>query len=86
MVIFRGDRAQRPPRGVAGGRPGRGSRFVLNPGRNDEREMPITTRVEMEAGETMLIEAAGGGGYGDPASRDPAARAYDREQGYVEKD
>jgi len=86
MVIFRGDRAQRPPRGVAGGKAGRGSRFVLNPGRAGEREMPITTRVEMEAGETMLIEAAGGGGYGDPDSRDPAARAYDLEQGYVDKD
>jgi N-methylhydantoinase B len=84
MVIFRGDRAQRPPR-VAGGRPGRASRFILNPGHNNETEMPITTRVDLEAGTRMLIEAAGGGGYGDPDSRDPAARAYDLEQGYVER-
>ena len=83
MVIFRGDRAQRPPRGVAGGKPGRGSRFVLNPGTNREKEMPITTRVDLEAGETMMMEAAGGGGFGDPAERDEAARARDEQEGYV---
>jgi N-methylhydantoinase B len=83
MVIFRGDRAQRPPRGVAGGKPGRGSRFVLNPGTPDEKEMPITTRVDLDAGETMLMEAAGGGGYGDPLERDAAARARDEQEGYI---
>ncbi len=86
LVIFRGDRAARPPRGVSGGKPGQPSRFVTNPGTNREKEMPITTSVVMEAGETMLMEAAGGGGYGDPAKRDPAAREYDRRQGYVEGD
>ena len=86
LVIFRGDRAKRPPRGVAGGQPGSPSRFVVNPRTENEREMPITTSVEMEAGETMLMEAAGGGGYGDPAKREPAARDYDRRQGYVEGD
>ena len=83
MVVFRGDRAQRPPRGVAGGKSGRGSRFVIHPGTPDEKEMPITTRVDLEAGATMLMEAAGGGGYGNPAERDPSARTYDIEQGYV---
>jgi len=86
LVIFRGDRAKRPPRGVAGGQPGSPSRFVVNPRTENELEMPITTSVEMEAGETMLMEAAGGGGYGDPAKREPAARDYDRRQGYVEGD
>jgi N-methylhydantoinase B len=84
LVIFRGDRAARPPKGVAGGKSGSPSRFVLNPGTNREKEMPITTSVLMEAGETMVMEAAGGGGYGDPAQRDDAARADDRRQGYVE--
>ena len=83
MVIFRGDRAKFAPRGVAGGKPGRASRFVLNPGTDREKEMPITCRVDLEAGETMLIEAAGGGGYGDPADRDTELRARDRREGYV---
>jgi N-methylhydantoinase B len=85
MVVFRGDRATQPSRGVAGGGPGRPSRFVVNPGRPDERGMPITTRVELDAGTTMLIEAAGGGGYGDPGERTAAARAADMREGYVTK-
>lgn len=83
MVIFRGDRSARPPRGVAGGKPGRGSRFLLNPDQPDETEMPITTRIELDAGATMRMEAAGGGGYGDPEKRDPALRQRDKEEGYI---
>ncbi|MBT5455949.1 MAG: hypothetical protein HOK82_05040 [Rhodospirillaceae bacterium] len=45
--------------------------------------MPITTRVDLEAGDTMRMEAAGGGGYGDPDERDTEARAYDKQEGYV---
>jgi N-methylhydantoinase B len=83
MVIFRGDRAVRPPKGVAGGQPGSLSRFILNPGGDDEQEMPITTRVDLEAGARVRFEAAGGGGYGDPAERDPKAREEDLRQGYT---
>jgi N-methylhydantoinase B/oxoprolinase/acetone carboxylase alpha subunit len=31
----------------------------------------------------FLVESGGGGGYGDPRRRAPAARAYDRENGFV---
>ena len=83
MVIFRGDRAVRPPLGVSGGKPGRPSGFVLNPGKPNEREMPITTRIDLEKGDTMRIEAAGGGGYGDPLQRKPETREVDEREGYV---
>ena len=86
LVIFRGDRAVRPPRGVAGGRPGRPSRFVVNPGKTNEQEMPITTSVHLETGDTLVMEAAGGGGYGDPSERDPEKRLEDIRQGYVTED
>jgi N-methylhydantoinase B len=86
LVIFRGDRAVRPPKGVAGGKHGRPSRFVVNPGKPNEKEMPITTSVKLEAGDTLVMEAAGGGGYGDPAERDPEKRVEDIRQGYVTKD
>jgi N-methylhydantoinase B/oxoprolinase/acetone carboxylase alpha subunit len=33
----------------------------------------------------MLIEAAGGGGYGDPGERTAAARAADLREEYVAK-
>jgi N-methylhydantoinase B len=83
LVIFRGDRAVRPPKGVAGGKPGRPSRFVVNPGKPNEKEMPITTSVKLKTGDTLVMEAAGGGGYGDPAERDPKKRMEDIRQGYV---
>jgi len=86
LVIFRGDRAVCPPRGVAGGKPGRPSRFVVNPGKPNEQQMPITTSVNLETGDTLVMEAAGGGGYGDPAERDPEKRADDIRQGYVTTD
>ena len=86
LVIFRGDRAVRPPRGVAGGQPGRPSRFLINPGKTDEKEMPITTSINLEAGDTMMIEAAGGGGYGDPSERDLKSRDEDIREGYVSLD
>ncbi len=83
MVIFRGDRAKFVPKGVAGGAPGRPGRFILNPGTPEETEMPITCRVDLESGTTMRIEGAGGGGYGDPARRDPEASARDAREGYT---
>ena len=45
--------------------------------------MPITTRVDLEKGDTMRIEAAGGGGYGDPVRRNPETRKIDEREGYV---
>jgi len=86
LVIFRGDRAVRPPRGVSGGEPGRPSRFVVNPGKAEEEEMPITTSIYLKAGDTMMMEAAGGGGYGCPEKRDPESRAKDICEGYVVKE
>ncbi len=82
-IIFRGDRAQRPPKGLAGGKPGRASRFLINPNSSDEQEMPITTTIDLEAGASISIEAAGGGGYGNPMDRTRTNRRRDLEQKYV---
>ncbi|MYK73040.1 MAG: hydantoinase B/oxoprolinase family protein, partial [Acidimicrobiaceae bacterium] len=35
------------------------------------------------AGRRLILELPGGGGFGDPARRDPAAAANDLAQGYV---
>jgi N-methylhydantoinase B len=35
----------------------------------------------MEPGDAIIVRTAGGGGYGDPARRDPAARERDRADG-----
>ena len=48
--------------------------------------MPITTSVHLETGDTLVMEAAGGGGYGDPSERDPEKRLEDFRQGDVTAD
>ncbi len=82
-VLYRGDKAEHPARGLAGGDDGRRSRFLVDPDGPQEKAMPANCRVDLHAGQRFRIEAAGGGGYGDPAQRDPAARARDLEDGYV---
>jgi N-methylhydantoinase B len=83
VVVRRYDRARFPPGGVAGGRPGSRSRFVIRAGTGQEQEMPASGRYELVAGQRFLLQSAGGGGYGDPARRDPAALARDIAEGYV---
>ncbi len=83
VVTRRYDRARFPPEGLAGGRPGRASRFVLRPGGADEQTAPASGRYALEAGESFVLECAGGGGYGDPRRRDPGALAQDLAEGYV---
>ncbi|HTP90661.1 MAG TPA: hydantoinase B/oxoprolinase family protein, partial [Xanthobacteraceae bacterium] len=82
-VVRRYDRAKFPPNGVAGGKTGSRSRFVIHLGTPDERETPASGRYDLHAGERFLLQSAGGGGYGDPKKRDPAALARDIAEGYV---
>ncbi len=48
-----------------------------------EHEKPASGRYELKAGDGFYFDQAGGGGYGDPAERDPAAVARDIAEGYV---
>jgi N-methylhydantoinase B len=82
-VVRRYDRAKFPPNGVAGGKPGGRSRFVIKLGSKDERETPASGRYDLHAGERFLLQSAGGGGYGDPEKRDRASLACDIAEGYV---
>ncbi len=70
-VSRRYDKAKFPPRGVAGGKPGSGSRFIIHLGGKDERETPASGKYELRAGERFLLQSAGGGGYGDPENAIP---------------
>ena len=48
--------------------------------------MPSSCRLQLEAGTVFALNGAGGGGYGDPAKRDPARIARDLEEGYITPD
>ena len=73
---LRSDRMRFPPWGLAGGRPARPTRNVLNPA-GEARAMPAKFFHLLRAGETIRHEQAGGGGFGDPLARDPELVAAD---------
>ena len=85
-MVYRSDRAIVPPSGLAGGRPGGKSRFVLAPGTPESRAMPSSCRLDLEAGTTFAVQGAGGGGYGHPGRREREGLERDLEEGYVTQD
>jgi len=72
------------PYGVAGGRAGRTGRAVLNPGTSGERELPGQgDGIVLVRGDLLRLETCGGGGWGDPRSRDPMRVRDDVARGFV---
>jgi N-methylhydantoinase B len=70
VVVF-GERQRNPPPGLAGGRPGCRGRFILNPGRADETELPtMKSGIPLRRGDCLRVETPGGGGWGNPLERD----------------
>jgi N-methylhydantoinase B len=82
-VIRRFDKTRFPPQGVAGGRAGGRSRFVVRLGTPDEQDTRASGRYEMNAGERFSLQSAAGGGFGDSRRRDRAAVERDVAEGYV---
>lgn len=80
------DRAIIPPWGVLGGESGAPiSNWVTDAdgGRRAMFQLGKISSYPMERGDSVTIQAAGGGGYGDPLDRDPDAVASDVVDGYV---
>jgi N-methylhydantoinase B len=71
-------RFRHPPEGLHGGLPGARARFLVNGEPGDPYGL-----TELGPGDVVTMDAAGGGGYGDPRERDPEAVRRDVEQGYV---
>ena len=73
------DRVDHPARGRAGGADGSPGQVYLD----DGTPFAAKGRHTVPAGRRLILELPGGGGFGDPAERDPAAVANDRLQGFV---
>jgi len=73
-----------PPWGIFGGAPGQPFRVTLERG-GERRDVKGKETVRLQAGDVVLIETSGGGGYGDPAARPAELAAADRCLGYVEE-
>jgi len=79
-------RDETAPWGFAGGGPGGKAAFVLNP--ETDREETLLARIPkhiLNKGDVLRVVGSGGGGWGDPADRDPALAARDLEEGYVSR-
>jgi N-methylhydantoinase B len=77
-------RPETRPWGWDGGEPGRAAGIVFNPGGADERRLKSKIYgLALRKGDVIRFEAAGGGGWGDPAGRAPALAEVDRDEGYV---
>jgi N-methylhydantoinase B len=69
--------------GVLGGKAPTLARCILNPGTEQAEALPALLTRELKAGEVIRIEVPGGGGYGNPRERDPAAVLEDVLNGYL---
>jgi N-methylhydantoinase B len=71
------------PWGLQGGRHAEGGRNTLNPGTSREKQIGKIDVLELNPGDVLRIELAGGGGYGNPLERDPEKLLNDVQQGFV---
>lgn len=80
----RSDKRLHPPHGLFGGASGAPAINILNPDA-DAAELPVmpTEPITLNQGDVFLHVMAGGGGYGDPLERDPAAVRRDLIEGKV---
>ncbi len=67
-----------PPEGLFGGKPGAKARFLVNGQPGDPYGL-----TQLYPGDVVVMDAAGGGGYGDPRQRDPEAIRRDLREGYI---
>ncbi len=73
------DRINHPARGRDGGQPGAAGSVDLD----DGTKLKPKGWQHVPAGRRLILTLPGGGGFGDPARRDPEARADDAAKGYV---
>jgi N-methylhydantoinase B len=73
LIQLRADRMKHPPYGLSGGQPSQPTRVTLiDGGSGATRAMPSKFIVNARRGDALRLEMPGGGGWGDPLSRDPA--------------
>jgi N-methylhydantoinase B len=87
-VSLIGERGKYPPFGVNGGKAAALNRFVYENDRG-EATPPLASKitdVKIRRGQKIRLETPGGGGFGDPAERDPARVSRDVRLGYVSRE
>jgi N-methylhydantoinase B len=72
-----------PARGARGGLPGSTGAAIQVDASGAETEAPPTAQLTLAPGESIRGRHGGGGGYGDPLTRDPALVLEDLLEGYI---
>lgn len=84
QLTHRCDRLRLPPLGAHGGQPGRcGGYYRVTVDGVWERLPNKASGVQFYAGERVVLETSGGGGYGDPCERDRALVERDLAEGRI---
>ena len=84
-VFLLGERGKYPPPGANGGGTAALNRFIYETD-SGEKTPPLVSKVtdvKIRRGQKVRLETPGGGGFGNPAERDPAKIARDVRLGYV---
>ncbi len=79
-LAMQSGRFRLPPEGLFGGKPGAKAQFLVNGKAGNPYGI-----TRLRAGDTVVMDAAGGGGYGEPGERDPAALTRDVVEGRVSR-
>ncbi|HET6606515.1 MAG TPA: hydantoinase B/oxoprolinase family protein [Rhodopila sp.] len=81
-IALYSDRFHRAPEGLFGGKPGTTASCEIQRG-NQVISLRSKDKATLRKGDVVTLSVGGGGGYGPPSDRDPAARERDRLEGYV---
>lgn len=81
------DRFKFPPPGANGGEPGSCGRLLLKRAeQQDYQSLPSKVAgLSLQQGDIVRLETSGGGGYGDPQTRDTEAVKIDVDDGYISR-
>ena len=77
-LAMQSGRYRHPPEGLFGGKHGQKATFLVN-----GKEGNPYGLTHLKPGDVVMIDAPGGGGYGDPLERDPELVVKDVTDGYV---
>jgi N-methylhydantoinase B len=80
-ISLLGERHAVRPHGSAGGGDGATAKHTLIAGDGTSRTLPAKVTVQVVPGETLVVQTAGGGGYGAASEREAPARTRDAANG-----
>ena len=87
-VFLIGERGKYPPFGVNGGGPAALNRFIYETDQGETTPPMVSkvTDIRIRRGQKVRLETPGGGGFGNPATREPERVVRDVELGYISRE